>query len=190
MSRWTSRSGWRAERRWNPSDEPVKVGVLRLGFASAARRFFARSVKSKFLSFSSISSVMKLLFSIFALTLASAAFAHSAQTYFVSPAGDDSRDGHTAATAWRTVAKVNATGFAPGDVVNFMRGGVWHEPLKPKSGGQPGSSVVFAAYGSGAHPLFVGSDEVVGSNIHIPTTGPLYAVLLDDALRSPKGVSS
>jgi len=36
---------------------------------------------------------MKLLFSIFALTLASAAFAHSAQTYFVSPAGDDSRDG-------------------------------------------------------------------------------------------------
>ena len=42
MSRWTSRSGWRAERRWNPSDEPVKVGVLRLGFASAARRIEAK----------------------------------------------------------------------------------------------------------------------------------------------------
>ena len=61
--------------------------------------------------------------------------ANAGQTYFVSPTGDDTHDGRTEVTAWRSVSKVNATVFAPGDIVSFQRDGAWHEPLKPALGG-------------------------------------------------------
>ena len=46
-----------------------------------------------------------------------------ADTYYVSPTGDDAKDGRSPAAAWKTVAKVNATAFKAGDQVLFARGG-------------------------------------------------------------------
>jgi hypothetical protein len=42
-----------------------------------------------------------------------------AATYYVSATGDDAHDGRSIATAWRTIAKVNAHDFGPGDKVLF-----------------------------------------------------------------------
>ena len=39
--------------------------------------------------------------------------------------GDDSRDGLTEDTAWRSLARVNAADVKPGDSVLFKRGCVW-----------------------------------------------------------------
>lgn len=78
--------------------------------------------------------------------------------FHVSPAGNDANDGKAADRAWRSVAKVNATPLKPGDRVLFARGGEWRESLKAPSSGAPGKPIVFAAYGSGAKPRFVGSD--------------------------------
>lgn len=79
-------------------------------------------------------------------------------TVYVSPAGDDARDGRSPAAAWKTVAKVNLTAFAPGDQILFARAGEWRESLKASSSGAPGKPIVYAAYGTGAKPKFWGSD--------------------------------
>ena len=39
--------------------------------------------------------------------------------YYVSSQGDDSKQGTTELSAWKTIAKVNSINFSPGDIVNF-----------------------------------------------------------------------
>src|SRR3954447_702991 len=48
-----------------------------------------------------------------------------ARDYYVAPTGNDGAAG-TQQAPWRTVARVNSAGLAPGDVVRFAAGGVWH----------------------------------------------------------------
>lgn len=80
--------------------------------------------------------------------------------FHVSPAGNDAKDGRSPATAWKTVSKVNATSFQPGDRILFQRGGEWRESLAASSSGAPGTPIVYEAYGTGAKPKFWGSDVV------------------------------
>jgi hypothetical protein len=80
--------------------------------------------------------------------------------YHVDPKGDDAHDGLSTRTAWRTLAKVNATPFMPGDRILFARGGAWHEALNASSSGTAEHPIVYDAYGSGDKPVFWGSDEI------------------------------
>ncbi len=95
-----------------------------------------------------------------AVLLTAAAAAAPAATFYVSPAGDDTRAGTSPATAWRTAAKVGAARLAPGDTVHFARGGVWHERLVAPASGAAGHPITFDAYGDGPKPLFCGSDPI------------------------------
>src|SRR5690348_4624810 len=85
-------------------------------------------------------------------------------TYYVSPSGSDDADGLTPQTAWRSVAKVNATPFTPGSEILFQSGGQWRESLSASSSGTPDAPIVYGAYGSGAKPQFWGSDVVGNLN--------------------------
>jgi uncharacterized repeat protein (TIGR02543 family) len=81
--------------------------------------------------------------------------------YYVDPvSGNNSYSGTSTGNAWRTIAKVNSSYFAPGDRVLFKRGGVWRESLMPVSSGVAGAPVTFGAYGTGAHPVIAGSDNL------------------------------
>ncbi|MBR5307910.1 MAG: S-layer homology domain-containing protein [Clostridia bacterium] len=73
--------------------------------------------------------------------------------YYVSNSGDDSNDGLSPETPWRTVNKVNNTKFSVGDGVFFRRGDLWREQLMCDKG------VTYSAYGDGAKPRFYGSPE-------------------------------
>ena len=80
-------------------------------------------------------------------------------TYYVDAArGDDKNNGLAQTTAWKTIAKVNASRFNPGDQILFKRGEVWRETLLVPSSGTQGKPIVFSAYGSGNKPTIVGSD--------------------------------
>jgi len=46
--------------------------------------------------------------------------------YYVSPGGSDAADGLSPASAWKTVAPVNAKDFAPGDQVLFQGGSTFN----------------------------------------------------------------
>jgi len=109
-----------------------------------------------------------------------------AATYHVSNNGDDARDGLTAASAWRSIAKVNGTQFSPGDEVRFEKGGVWFEALKPSSSGEAGKPITFTNYGDGNAPVFDGSDEVtLASAPSFDAGGEVHAVLVDGAFLRP-----
>lgn len=82
----------------------------------------------------------------------------SATTYYVdATAGDDTKDGLTTATAWKSIAKVNGSSFAPGDQILFKRGEVWRESLVPPSSGSSGNPIKFDAYGAGDAPTITGT---------------------------------
>jgi hypothetical protein len=85
--------------------------------------------------------------------------AHGAIYYADSRNGDDSLDGLSAATAWRSLAKVNAAPLKPGDAMLFRRGSVWRGLLDSKSG-EPDMPVRYGAYGEGPKPLFLGSENL------------------------------
>ncbi len=86
--------------------------------------------------------------------------------------GSDSNTGLTPTTAWQTLNKVNAASYTPGDSILFVSGGLWRGQLQPKSGSAAGN-IIYAAYGTGAKPLLLGSVNVsatsdwvsLGSNI-------------------------
>jgi len=82
-----------------------------------------------------------------------------AQVYYVDAvAGNDSNNGTSQATPWRTVAKVNSSHFSAGDQILFKRGDTWRELLSPPSSGEAGSPIVIGAYGIGPAPILAGAD--------------------------------
>jgi hypothetical protein len=107
-----------------------------------------------------------------ALTLASPEASRSAETYYVSPSGNDQNDGLSPETPWRTAFKVKTAGpgFAPGTAVLFERGGQWRERLVAACSGTPEAPIIFDAYGEGPKPIFWGS-EIIPSDQFSPLEG-------------------
>ncbi|MDX2914611.1 right-handed parallel beta-helix repeat-containing protein [Streptomyces griseiscabiei] len=87
--------------------------------------------------------------------------ADTGTTYYVDAAnGNDSAAGSTTATAWRTLAKVDATKFGPGDRILLHAGQKWTGQLWPKGSGTDGLPITIDAYGSGAKPQIDGAGQV------------------------------
>lgn len=98
---------------------------------------------------------MKRLYIFFLLLLCANISVHAAN-YYISPSGNDTNNGHSPATAWQTLAKVNATTFQPGDKILFKAGGVWSGALAPLGSGVAGKPIVIDKYGRGALPVING----------------------------------
>lgn len=92
---------------------------------------------------------MRLIIAMLALsTLASAA------DYYVDcTSGADSAAGLAPATAWKTLARVSAATFAPGDAILLRRGARCAGSLAPKGSGEDGRPIRLGAYGTGALPV-------------------------------------
>ncbi|RWR23396.1 hypothetical protein D8Y23_00385 [Microbacterium enclense] len=73
--------------------------------------------------------------------------------YVDATAGDDGNVGTSSTSAWRTLARVTAHTFAPGDVVAFERGDTFSGSATISGGGTSASPVTVTAYGSGPQPL-------------------------------------
>lgn len=108
-------------------------------------------------------------------TAAAGAAPAAPSTYYVGTSGtaDDRNAGTSAASPWRTVSRVNAATFAPGDVIRFERGGQWRERLVASSSGEKGRPITYEAHGSGPKPVFWGSDVLAGTDFS-PAGGGRY----------------
>ena len=96
-------------------------------------------------------------------------------TYYVdSSGGNDSNDGHSSATAWRTIDKVNKYFFAAGDQILFKRGEIWREQLQNHSSGVAGRPIVYGAYGVGQKPSIRGSDRYDKAELWTPESNNLW----------------
>ena len=84
--------------------------------------------------------------------------------YYVSASeGDDGNDGLSPETAWRSLAKVNASVFAPGDRILLKGGDRWEgTTLHPQGSGAPGEPITLGRYGDGdAKPFVNAQDDVL-----------------------------
>jgi hypothetical protein len=81
-----------------------------------------------------------------------------ATTYYIdSTSGTDANSGTSPATAWKTLSKVNASTFQPGDHVLFKSGGVWTGQLWPKGSGTAEHPIIIDRYGGDTLPVINGS---------------------------------
>ena len=97
-----------------------------------------------------------------ALLLLASARATAATAYYVDSANRAAtQDGRSPATAWSTLAQVNAATFAPGDVISFQRGSVFAGALAPRGSGAAGAPIAIVASGSGARPRIDGGTAPV-----------------------------
>jgi uncharacterized repeat protein (TIGR01451 family) len=100
-------------------------------------------------------------------------------TYFVSTSGNDSNNGLTTSTPFKTIAKVNALNLQPGDKVLFKCGEVWRgEMLFVSKSGASGNPITFGSYPDSAcdnKPILSGTQLIGGwaasgtPNIYVAT---------------------
>lgn len=73
------------------------------------------------------------------------------QKYYIAAGGNDSNDGNSFRTAWRSLDKINSTDFNPGDSI-FLEGSAVLKgtiKLSAADNGAKGKSVVITSYGKG-----------------------------------------
>lgn len=78
--------------------------------------------------------------------------------------GNDSNSGQSVDEAWKSLTKVNAKTFQPGDSILFKSDGVWVGRLYPRGSGTAGKPIVIDKYGHGGRPLFDG-DGMTGTGV-------------------------
>lgn len=89
------------------------------------------------------------------------AIAVTGMIYYVdATGGNDSHTGTSEGSAWKTLEKVNATTFQPGDQILLKSGEVWEGQLWPKGSGSPGMPIIIDQYGSGSKPAIQGKGLV------------------------------
>lgn len=83
-------------------------------------------------------------------------------TYYVSNSqGNDSNNGTSQSTPWRTLSKVTNASLNPGDKVLFKRGDTWTgQQLNQAESGTINNPIVFGAYGEGSNPVFNGNNSL------------------------------
>ena len=87
------------------------------------------------------------------------------KVYYVDAVnGNDSNDGSSPGSAWKSVEQVNSHSFQPGDKILFHSGDVYREPLIPPSSGTADKPIEFGSYGSGPPPVFNGSIELTDAS--------------------------
>ncbi len=80
-----------------------------------------------------------------------------AKKYYVdATGGSDANSGSSPSAAWKTIDKVNASTFAPGDSLLFKRGEAFRGSLVPSSG-SPSGYITYSAYGTGNKPKLLGA---------------------------------
>jgi hypothetical protein len=76
--------------------------------------------------------------------------------YLDSANGNDANSGSSPRTAWKSLEKVNATRFHPGDRILLRSGSVWRGQLWPKGSGMEGHPIHVDMYGGGVKPVING----------------------------------
>jgi hypothetical protein len=81
--------------------------------------------------------------------------------YVDSQAGNDAADGRSEQTAWKSLDRVNAGEFGPGDRILLRAGSQWSGYLAPGGSGQEGAPICLDRYGDGPKPQINGQGKTL-----------------------------
>ena len=79
--------------------------------------------------------------------------------YVDSENGNDTNNGTSEGTAFRTIEKINSIEFQPGDRILFKCGGTWTGALMPKGSGEEGNPITIGSYGEGPKPVLMPGED-------------------------------
>lgn len=84
-------------------------------------------------------------------------------TYYVSPTGNNNYAGTSPTKPWKTIAKVNAKAFGPGDRILFKAGSVFTGNLSFNAldKGSPSAPIVVGSYGTGRATISAGAGTAI-----------------------------
>jgi hypothetical protein len=85
--------------------------------------------------------------------------------YHVKNGGNDGLDGLSPTNAWATNAKVNASSFAPGDIIQWNGGDTFAGMLILTSSGTDGNPIIYRSYGTGQAIINITSHEESGIKV-------------------------
>ncbi|QGQ95108.1 right-handed parallel beta-helix repeat-containing protein [Paenibacillus psychroresistens] len=89
-------------------------------------------------------------------------------TYYVdSSQTNDSGNGTSPATAWKSLTKVNSITFLPGDKILFKSGGTWTGQLHPLGSGSSGNSIYIDKFGTGNKPIINGGGITGSGTVYL-----------------------
>jgi hypothetical protein len=109
-----------------------------------------------------------------------------AATYYVDAGkGADSNSGTSPAAAWKTLDRVNAASFRPGDRILFRAGAAWKGQLAPRTSGSEKAAIVIDRYGEGPLPRIDGAGEVEDA-VRLYNVGHIEVRHLEITNRGPK----
>jgi len=91
--------------------------------------------------------------------------------YVDSASGNDTNNGDSESTAWKSLAKVNSQILQPGDNVLFKSGLIYEGALELTASGTESNPIIFGTYGSGSLPVFTGSKTETSWTLH---SGSIY----------------
>ena len=80
--------------------------------------------------------------------------------------GNDANSGTSPSSPWKSLAKVNATTFGPGDRILFRAGRAWSGGLYPKGSGVSGNLITIDLYGGTVKPILNGGGTV-GATVYL-----------------------
>ncbi|HHV99830.1 MAG TPA: right-handed parallel beta-helix repeat-containing protein [Clostridiaceae bacterium] len=87
--------------------------------------------------------------------------------YVDSVNGNDTNNGLSPETPWKTFDPVNKTTFKPGDEILLKCGGVWNEQLYPKGSGTSDLPITISSYGTGSRPVINGGSLSQGAAVYL-----------------------
>ena len=90
------------------------------------------------------------------------------RVFYISPDGNDSNNGRSESTPWKSTANIKSNKLRAGDVVLFERGGIWREKWTAVAG------VTYSAYGEGPKPAFYGSINAADPSVWEEVSENLY----------------
>ncbi|MBP5672362.1 MAG: right-handed parallel beta-helix repeat-containing protein [Victivallales bacterium] len=98
--------------------------------------------------------------------------------YFIdSVKGDDSRDGHSEKTAWRSFKNINGKTLQAGERLRLKRGSVFREELQISAKGTADNWAVIDSYGEGCRPIIRRNRDIDDRCMYV--LNPDYLVIRD-----------
>lgn len=90
---------------------------------------------------------------------------YSANYYVDSANGSDAAKGTSESSAWKSLDKLNAQVFEPGDVILFKKGGKWIGCFEPKGLGTAQAPIVVKSYGEGPDKPILDGNGMEGKGV-------------------------